>query len=50
MKALKKGILKRVSADDVNAQQLSVHSNDGELFYDAPEVRMRAASQSSHCT
>ena len=40
MKALKKGILKRVSNDDVHSQQPPAPSvNGGDVFYDAPEVR-----------
>ena len=40
MKALKKGILKRVSNDDVHSQQPPASSvNGGDVFYDAPEVR-----------
>jgi hypothetical protein len=40
MKALKKGILKRVSNDDVHSQQPAAPSvNGGDVFYDAPEVR-----------
>lgn len=40
MKALKKGILKRVSHDDVHDHSAAVSvSEGGDCFYDAPEAR-----------
>lgn len=41
MKALKKGILKRVSNDDVHSHQPAAPSvNGGDVFYDAPEAML----------
>lgn len=39
LKSVQKGILKRVSNDDITAQQSLPVSEEGDRFYDAPEVR-----------